>query len=218
MKLIKAIGKIIGFILLAILLLFVISYGIIAYHTSRTRIDYQEEIYEYSQKYNVDPLLTASIIKVESDFQKNASSHQGAQGLMQLLDETASHAADLTNKEFFPDKLSDVDYNLDLGLAYYDYLYRYYNNRDLALAAYNGGMGNVDKWLNEGVVDPVKPDVLDIPFDETRQYVVKIDSNYDVYKKFYKDGLPTDKKMSDLRQLAFDNYMKFLEEIFANLR
>lgn len=218
MKVIKWIGKLIGFILLAILILFVVCYLSIAYQTSRSKINYQEEIYEYSEKYNVDPLLTASIIKVESDYNKDAKSDQGAQGLMQLLDETASHAADLTNKEFYPDKLSDVEYNLDLGIAYYDYLYRYYNNRDLALAAYNGGVGNVDKWIDEGLIDPVDPDTQNIPFEETRQYVTKIDANYDVYKKFYKNGLPSEKRMADLKQLAFDNFMVFIEDILANLK
>ena len=218
MKVIKWFGKLIGFILLAILILFVICYVTIAYQTSRTRISYQDEIYKSSEKYNVDPLLTAAIIKVESDFDKDAKSHQGAQGLMQLLDETASHAAELTNKEFYPDKLSEVEYNLDLGIAYYDYLYRYYNNRELALAAYNGGVGNVDKWIKEGILDPNNPDVLKIPFEETRQYVTKIDANYDVYKKFYKNGLPSEKRMADLKQLAFDNFMVFIEDIFANLK
>lgn len=218
MKVIKWIGKLIGFILLAILILFVVCYMAIAYQTSRTRINYQDEIYEISEKYNVDPLLTASIIKVESDFDKDAESHQGAKGLMQLLDETASHAAELTDKEFYPDKLSEVEYNLDLGIAYYDYLYRYYNNRDLALAAYNGGVGNVDKWIKEGVIDPVNPDHLNIPFEETRQYVTKIDANYDVYKKFYKNGLPSEKRMVDLKQLAFDNFMVFIEDILSNIK
>lgn len=218
MKVIKWIGKLIGFILLAILILFVVCYLSIAYQTSRSKINYQEEIYEYSEKYNVDPLLTASIIKVESDYNKDAKSDQGAQGLMQLLDETASHAADLTNKEFYPDKLSDVEYNLDLGIAYYDYLYRYYNNRDLALAAYNGGVGNVNKWIDEGLIDPVDPNTQNIPFEETRQYVTKIDANYDVYKKFYKNGLPSEKRMADLKQLAFDNFMVFIEDILANLK
>lgn len=218
MKVIKWFGKLIGFIFLAILILFLVCYATIAYQTSRTRISYQNEIYEASEKYNVDPLLTASIIKVESDFDKDAKSHQGAQGLMQLLDETASHAAELTNKEFYPDKLSDVKYNLDLGVAYYDYLYRYYNNRDLALAAYNGGVGNVDKWIKQGLLDPENPDVLKIPFEETRQYVTKIDANYDVYKKFYKRGLPNEKRMANLKQLAFDNFMVFIEDIFANIK
>lgn len=218
MNVIKWFGKLIGFIFLAILILFVVCYATIAYQTSRTRISYQNEIYEASEKYNVDPLLTASIIKVESDFDKDAKSHQGAQGLMQLLDETASHAAELTNKEFYPDKLSDVKYNLDLGVAYYDYLYRYYNNRDLALAAYNGGVGNVDKWIKQGLLDPENPDVLKIPFEETRQYVTKIDANYDVYKKFYKRGLPNEKRMANLKQLAFDNFMVFIEDIFANIK
>ena len=218
MKVIKWFGKLIGFIFLAILILFVVCYANIAYQTSRTRISYQDEIYKCSEKYNVDPLLTASIIKVESDFDKDAKSHQGAQGLMQLLNETASHAAELTGKEYFPDKLSDVEYNLDLGIAYYDYLYRYYNNRDLALAAYNGGVGNVDKWIKEGLLDPANPDVLKIPFEETRQYVTKIDANYDVYKKFYKKGLPSEKRMANLKQLAFDNFMVFIEDIIANIR
>ena len=218
MKVIKFLGKVLGFIVLAVVIFFAIVYGLIAYQTSRTQISYQDEIYEYSEKYNVDPLLTASIIKVESDYNKDAKSDQGAQGLMQLLDETASHAADLTDKEFYPDKLSDVEYNLDLGIAYYDYLYRYYNNRDLALAAYNGGVGNVNKWIDEGLIDPVDPNTQNIPFEETRQYVTKIDANYDVYKKFYKNGLPSEKRMADLKQLAFDNFMVFIEDILANLK
>lgn len=218
MKVIKGIGKAIGFILLAMILLLAVAYGAIAYQTSRTKISYQDEIYKYSEKYNIDPLLTASIIKVESDFQKDAQSDKNAKGLMQLMDETASHAAELTNMEFFPDKLSDVDYNLDLGVAYYDYLYRYYNNRDLALAAYNGGVGNVDKWIKDGTLDPVNPNVLDIPFKETRQYVTRIDANYDVYKKFYRNGLPSKKQLSDLKQLSFDNFMRFIEDISTNIR
>ena len=142
MKVIKFIGKFLGFIILAIVLFFAIVYGLIAYQTSRTQISYQDQIYEYSEKYNVDPLLTASIIKVESDFDNNAQSHQGAHGLMQLLEDTAKHSADVVGIDYYPEKLNDVDYNLDLGVGYFDYLYRYYNNRDLALAAYNGGVGN----------------------------------------------------------------------------
>lgn len=218
MKVVKFIGKVLGFILLAIGIFFAIVYGLIAYQTSRTQISYQDQIYEYSEKYNVDPLLTASIIKVESDFDNNAQSHQGAHGLMQLLEDTAKHSADVVGIDYYPEKLNDVDYNLDLGVGYFDYLYRYYNNKDLALAAYNGGVGNVDTWLKDGTLDKDNPDSLNIPFEETRQYVTKVNANYEVMKKFYKDGLPNKEEISDLRSLSNRNFEIFIKDFIRNIR
>lgn len=218
MKVVKFIGKVLGFIVLAIGIFFAIVYGLISYQTSRTQISYQDQIYEYSEKYNVDPLLTASIIKVESDFDNNAQSHQGAHGLMQLLEDTAKHSADVVGIDYYPEKLNDVDYNLDLGVGYFDYLYRYYNNRDLALAAYNGGVGNVDNWIKEGTLDKDNPDPLNIPFEETRQYVTKVNANYEVMKKFYKDGLPSEEEISDLRALSNRNFEIFIKDFIRNIR
>ncbi len=218
MKVVKFIGKVLGFIVLAIGIFFAIVYGLIAYQTSRTQISYQDQIYEYSEKYNVDPLLTASIIKVESDFDNNAQSHQGAHGLMQLLENTAKHSADVVGIDYYPEKLNDVDYNLDLGVGYFDYLYRYYNNRDLALAAYNGGVGNVDSWIKEGTLDKDNPDPLNIPFEETRQYVTKVNANYEVMKKFYKDGLPSEEEISNLRGLSLRNFEIFIKDFIRNIR
>lgn len=217
MKVLKFIGKLIGYILLTILLAIVISYGIIAYQTSRTKINYQEQITEISKQANVDPLLTAAIVKVESDFDNDAHSHQGAHGLMQILDETAKHSAEVVDMEYYPEKLNDIDYNLKLGVGYYDYLMRYYNNRQLALAAYNGGVGNVDKWIKEGILDKDNPDVSKIPFEETRQYVTKVESTYDVYKTFYKDGLPSNTELSDLGQLSYNNFMTFINDLLYNI-
>lgn len=217
MKVLKFIGKVIGYILLAILLAIVLSYGIIAYQTSRTKINYQDQITETSENFNIDPLLTASIVKVESDFDNDAQSHQGAQGLMQLLDDTARHSAEVIGMDYYPEKLNDIDYNLKLGVGYYNYLIKYYNNQKLALAAYNGGVGNVDKWINDGVLDKENPDISKIPFEETRQYVTKVESTYDVYKTFYKDGLPTNTELSDLGQLSYNNFMTFINELFFNI-
>ncbi|MBM0045921.1 lytic transglycosylase domain-containing protein [Anaerococcus sp. mt242] len=217
MKVLKFIGKLIGYILLTILLAIALSYGIIAYQTSRTRINYQDQITEISDEANVDPLLTAAIVKVESDFDNDAHSHQGAQGLMQLLDDTARHSAEVIDMDYYPEKLNDIDYNLKLGVGYYDYLMKYYNNRKLALAAYNGGVGNVDKWIKEGVLDKENPDISKIPFEETRQYVTKVESTYDVYKTFYKDGLPTNSELSDIGQLSYNNFMTFISELLYNI-
>ena len=218
MKVLKFLGKIIGFIILTILTVIGLSYGIIAYQSSRTQINYQDQIKKYSDKYNVDPLLTAAIVKVESDFDNDAQSHQNAKGLMQLLDETAKHSAEVIGEKYYPEKLNDIDYNLNLGVGHYDYLFKYYNNKELALAAYNGGVGNVDKWIDEGLLDKNDPDISKIPFNETRQYVTKVLSNYNVYKTFYKDGLPTNMELSDLGQLSYNNYMKFIEQILSDIR
>ena len=185
MKALKGLLKFIGLVIIAILMVTAISFSIVAYQTSRQKISYQDEIYKYSEKYNVDPLLIASIIKVESDFDIEAHSNQNAKGLMQLLDDSAKHSAEIIGEEYYPDKLKDVDYNLNLGVAYFDYLYRYYNNVDLALAAYNGGIGNVDKWIEEKKIDKNDPDPTTIPVEETRQYVIKIDSNYDLMTVSY---------------------------------
>ena len=217
MKVLKFIGKVIGYILLAILLVIVLSYGIIAYQTSRTKIDYQDEITEVSEEFNIDPLLTASIVKVESDFDNNAQSHQGAQGLMQLLDDTARHSAEVIDMDYYPEKLNDINYNLKLGVGYYNYLIKYYNNQKLALAAYNGGVGNVDKWIKEGILDKENPDISKIPFEETRQYVTKVESTYDVYKTFYKNGLPTKTELSDLGQLNYNNFRTFINQLLFNV-
>lgn len=217
MKVLKFIGKVIGYILLAILLAIALSYGIIAYQTSRTQINYQDQITETSEKFNIDPILTASIVKVESDFDNDAQSHQGAQGLMQLLDDTARHSAEVIGMDYYPEKLNDIDYNLKLGVGYYNYLIKYYNNQKLALAAYNGGVGNVDKWIKEGILDKENPDISKIPFEETRQYVTKVESTYDVYKTFYKNGLPTNAELSDLGQLSYNNFKTFINELLFNV-
>ncbi|MDU1316003.1 lytic transglycosylase domain-containing protein [Anaerococcus hydrogenalis] len=217
MKALKSIFKILGLIVIGIVMAIIISFSIVAYQTSRQKIAYQDEIKKYSEKYNMDPLLIASIIKVESDYDNGAHSNQNAKGLMQLLDSSAKHSAELIGEEYYPDKLKDVDYNLNLGVGYFNYLYKYYNNVDLALAAYNGGIGNVDKWINEKKIDKHDPDPTKIPVEETRQYVIKINSNYDLMKVFYEDGLPSDKELKNRKELSIKNYKKFVKKILFDV-
>lgn len=217
MKALKSIFKIIGLIIISIVMAIIISFSIVAYQTSRQKIAYQDEIKKYSEKYNMDPLLIASIIKVESDYDNEAHSNQNAKGLMQLLDTSAKHSAELIGEEYYPDKLKDVDYNLNLGVGYFNYLYKYYNDVDLALAAYNGGIGNVDKWIQEKKIDKHDPDPTKIPVEETRQYVIKINSNYDLMKVFYEDGLPSEKELKNRKDLSIKNYKKFVKKILFDV-
>ncbi|MBS5988847.1 lytic transglycosylase domain-containing protein [Anaerococcus hydrogenalis] len=217
MKALKSIFKIIGLIIISVVMAIIISFSIVAYQTSRQKIAYQDQIKKYSEKYNMDPLLIASIIKVESDYDNEAHSNQNAKGLMQLLDTSAKHSAELIGEEYYPDKLKDVDYNLNLGVGYFNYLYKYYNDVDLALAAYNGGIGNVDKWIQEKKIDKHDPDPTKIPVEETRQYVIKINSNYDLMKVFYDDGLPSEKELKNRKDLSIKNYKKFVKKILFDV-
>ncbi|MCI5839734.1 MAG: lytic transglycosylase domain-containing protein [Peptoniphilaceae bacterium] len=217
MKLIKNLMKIVLALLIAVLMAFGISFFAVYYQTSRDNIDYQQEIEKYAKEYDMDPLFIASVVKVESGYNNEAESHMGAYGLMQLLDETAEHISQLESIKYEKDKLNNPDYNLKLGVAYLNYLYNYFGNWDLVLAAYNGGIGNVDSWINNGTLSQVNPDITKIPITETRKYVSKVNSTYNIYKIFYKDKLPSDDELEDTFKLAEKNYISFIKNIFGDL-
>lgn len=128
---------------------------------SSTQFD--DFIKEASEKWNVDPSLVRAVIQQESAFNPNATSSCGAQGLMQLMPETARSLG--VNNAY------DARENILGGTRYLrGLLDRFKGDTRLALAAYNAGAGNVQKY---GGVPP---------FAETQNYVAKIMSNYESTK------------------------------------
>ena len=105
----------------------------------------------------------------------------------------------------------------EIGVGHFKYLNEYYNNVDLALAAYNGGIGNIDKLIADKKIDKHDPDPTKIPTKETRQYVIKINSNYDLMKVFYDDGLPSKEELKDRKSLSIKNYKKFVKKILFDV-
>ena len=145
-------------------------------------VAYSEYIVKYAHKNGLDPFLVMAVIKQESNFVPDAASDY-AHGLMQLTPDTAEWNARAMG-------ISDYDYldpetNIEIGCHYLSYLIKTYENIDTALAAYNGGMGNVSAWLED---DSYSSDgvALDyIPFSETRAYVEKVNKYWENYKSLY---------------------------------
>lgn len=147
---------------------------------------YEQYVDKYSQECDVDNLLVYSIIKVESNFNEKANSHAEAIGLMQLMENTAVETyghieAQTVNVE----ELYQPEINIKIGTYYFSTLLTQYNNVGLALAAYNAGMGRVDKWIKEGTIKQDGSDLENIPFKETNLYVRKVLNIYEKYKNLY---------------------------------
>lgn len=151
------------------------------------KTEYSEYVEKYAVEYGVDPLIIFAIIKAESNFNPNVVSKSGAIGLMQLMDTTAE---ELCNKMdiFYVKKASlyQPELNIQLGTKYFSNLMKEYNNNYLlALTAYNAGIGNVKKWIEQGTIQADGSDIENIPFKETNNYVRKIVRDYKIYKEIY---------------------------------
>jgi hypothetical protein len=122
---------------------------------------YEETIVNVASRHRVDPDLLRAVIKCESDFNHLAISRAGAQGLMQLMPDTARLVE--VSDPF------DAAENLEGGARYLKYLLDSFTDRKLALAAYNAGEGTVRRY---GGIPPYR---------ETQNYVKAVLAQYDRY-------------------------------------
>lgn len=150
-------------------------------------INYKEQIATYSKKYDIDPFLVAAVIRVESKYNKNALSPKEARGLMQISPITGKWgAAEIGISGYKDELLYEPDINIEIGCWYLNKLNsQFENNLELVLAAYNGGSGNVTKWLNDSNYSDDGKSLKHIPFKETELYLKKVIKSYDIYKKLY---------------------------------
>jgi soluble lytic murein transglycosylase len=166
---------------------------------ARTRgtemIDYLYPIIKLPGGREPEPALVLGVIRQESAFDVGAVSSAGARGLMQLLPGTAKGVAKQAGVKYAQKRLStDPSYNITLGRAYLDELLsRFGGSYVLTAAAYNAGPNRVRDWIaTYGDPRQRSTDVIDwiesIPFDETRNYVMRILENTQVYRARLNDG------------------------------
>ncbi len=135
---------------------------------------YQEAIHEQSTKRGVDPYLVMGLILQESRYNPEARSRVGATGLMQIMPPTGKELASKINRLFTERRLTDPEYNIELGTFYLRHLINTFGGvEELAIAAYNGGQGNVRKWRRNNQ-RPLDEFIESIPFSETRNYVKRV--------------------------------------------
>lgn len=147
----------------------------------------QAIIENYAAQYGVDPLFVIAVIREESKFLPQSESHKGAKGLMQLMPSTAQSIAEsLGDKTYSEGDLLNPEKNIQYGTWYLASLQKVFsNNTTLVTAAYNGGRGHVQEWIDNGQIDPHNIRLQDIPFKETRDYVARVLKSYDKYTKLY---------------------------------
>jgi soluble lytic murein transglycosylase len=151
---------------------------------------HEDIIRQQSEEKGLDPALVAGIIYAESRF-RDQTSHAGARGLMQITPATADYIAQKSGgTKFEQGDLADPQINISYGSWYLRYLLgRYDGNEVLALCAYNGGEGNVDRWLREAHVADTAFTLERVPFSETREYVRRVLSARADYRKEYREEL-----------------------------
>lgn len=165
---------------------------------------YGDSVYKYAKQFDIPSQLIWGIMRAESVYKKDVMSPVGAVGLMQLMPATAQRVAGLMNEKLQdPRSLLEPEVNIKLGSRYLARLMRQFENSiPLVAASYNGGPHRVKSWLlSFGQID-MDEFIEHIPFLETRNYVKRVVSNYNLYYVLY--GTQTNKKdmLADLSDVV----------------
>jgi soluble lytic murein transglycosylase len=153
-------------------------------------LDHADIIRQQARQKNLDPALIAAVIYAETKFNPRTSS-AGAEGLMQILPATAMFLAHKSGATTFTTAdLATPQVNIAYGSYYLRYLLdAYHGNETLALAAYNGGEANVDRWRAAAQAAGQPFSLVSIPFPETRDYVAKVEHAAAEYRLDYASQL-----------------------------
>jgi soluble lytic murein transglycosylase len=147
---------------------------------------HDDVIRQQAQDKSVDASLIAAVIYEESRF-RDQTSHAGARGLMQITPDTADFIAKNSGGyRFEQEDLATPQINIAYGTYFLRYLLDHYDgNEALAIAAYNAGLSNVDRWVGKAGGQDAFDTAADIPFPETRAYVANVLERREQYREHY---------------------------------
>jgi soluble lytic murein transglycosylase len=182
----RRVAATVGALALAAVVIMALRVGPHAVRELTLPLQHEDIIRQQAAEKDLDPALIAAVIYQESKFRDRTSS-AGAEGLMQLLPGTAEFIARKSGGTRFElDDLGTPQINIAYGSWYLRYLItRYGGNQTLAIAAYNAGADNVDKWVSRAGGPSSFNASTDIPFPETRAYVQGVLSKRREYRKNY---------------------------------
>jgi len=151
---------------------------------------HEDIIRQQAEAKDVDPSLVAAVIYTESKF-RDQTSHAGARGLMQITPGTADYIAEKSGGVAFEQgDLASPQINISYGAYYLRLLIDHYDGSEtLAIAAYNAGIGNVDRWVADAGGAGEFDRANDIPFPETRAYVENVTDRRAEYRANYAEDL-----------------------------
>ena len=150
-------------------------------------LEYQDIVEKYTAVYGLDKNLVNGVIFSESHFEPNAVSSAGAKGLMQVTDETGWWAAEQIGLRTDTVDLTDPDTNIRIGCWYLSWLLDKFDGvTETALAGYDAGHGNVTKWLADEEMSADGITLEEIPYEETKSYVKKVQLAQLVYSYVYR--------------------------------
>ena len=180
-------------IYMAIVMLTIVGLALIIRNVNNSYVDesyplkYEKEVNAASEKYGVDKALIYGIIKTESNFDPEAESNAGALGLMQLMPESFEWLQTFykEDNDYQFEDLTDPALNIDYGVELLAILSDMYEVEDTMICAYNGGLGNVDQWLQDPQYSDDGKHLKVVPFTETDNYRKLVAQNKSIYKKLY---------------------------------
>ncbi len=152
-------------------------------------LSYSDYVDKAAKDYDLDPNLIYAVIRTESGFNPDAGSSAGACGLMQITGDTFETYMNIRGEsgKYSVDDLFDPAVNIDYGCFILRDHLDTFGDEECAVAAYNAGPNSVREWLDDPNISSDGHTLItdNIPYDETRDYVRKVENAKAMYKKLY---------------------------------
>ncbi|ABR48219.1 Lytic transglycosylase, catalytic [Alkaliphilus metalliredigens QYMF] len=149
---------------------------------------FENEVLAAAEEFEIDPYLIWAVMREESHYRPDVFSIAGAQGLMQIMPATGEDIANRLRVSYTNEDMLNPEKNIRFGTFYLrSMLNMFSGDIDKALAAYNGGPGNVRKWSGTSIGSTPEGFPTSIAFMETRRYITKVRNTYYTYLWLYED-------------------------------